>query len=339
MPLVQTYKETPSEIIKLKYDNYKTALNDKTYDQVLKSFIAWAITLKCRNLRCDGQLKLSCFCDINNFQYYTYHVIMGLIELKANNNGSLLTFLCNPRYETAEIVNKVLSVLSGELGENTYFKTYKKFITEWINFEFYNFQCDYCQHINKTIMIDRVYEYSKTMDSCRICNKKQIARIQNNEPQFDINTCIENKNKPKEKPYEPRTEFTLYSLNEYLTKCGVDEEDIDTLEAYLREEEYDSDALMEDIMDEQEKDSNIFAFIVKNIKSRKNYNCYYLVQKYLNYDRYPVYTPGVLIRYLVLRPKYFSLLKELCLNDVHKISFTQDWQNKILSQVLKEHKK
>eukprot|EP01084_Bolivina_argentea_P240215 403630_1 len=175
-PLTAKYRQDKKPIIKMKYDNYSTDLHEKTYDDVLKSFIAWSITLKCSNLRCEETLKLCCYCDINTFQLFTYNIIMGIIELKANNDYSLLNTLSNVSLSVPKIVNAFCDILSDDLKRQKYFKEYKLFIAEWINFEFYNFRCEYCGHINKTIMIDRVYQYSKTMDSCRICNKRQLSR-------------------------------------------------------------------------------------------------------------------------------------------------------------------
>eukprot|EP01084_Bolivina_argentea_P006149 11640_1 len=186
-------------------------------------------------------------------------------------------------------------ILSDDLKEKKYFQQYQSHISEWINFEFYNFRCEYCKHINKTVMINRVYQYSKTMDSCRICNKRQMSRTKNNHPQFDIRKTLKKKHQTSEKPYEAETCFSLYSLNEYLARCNVKQEHLKTVKEYLKNEEYDSDAVMQDISGKSNKQSNIYNVLEPNY--------YALFKKYLNYDRYPTYQEGVLIRYLVLRPK------------------------------------
>eukprot|EP01083_Nonionella_stella_P223191 795682_1 len=44
---IETYRKNPNQIIKMKYDNYAKDLNQKTYDDVLKSFTSWSVTTKC----------------------------------------------------------------------------------------------------------------------------------------------------------------------------------------------------------------------------------------------------------------------------------------------------
>eukprot|EP01084_Bolivina_argentea_P002415 4453_1 len=63
-------RSEPDEVLKMKYDNYSTNLSEKTYYDMLKSFIAWTITLKCDNLICEEKNKLICFCDTNAFPLY-----------------------------------------------------------------------------------------------------------------------------------------------------------------------------------------------------------------------------------------------------------------------------
>eukprot|EP01084_Bolivina_argentea_P108729 194336_1 len=96
------------------------------------------------------------------------------------------------------------------------------------------------------------------MDSCRICNKRQISRLQrnHNQPQFDIYTVLKYKNfNIGSKPHETDTEFTLHSLYEYLRKCAVNNDYLIAFKDYLNTQEYDSDAVMQDISNEDEKQS------------------------------------------------------------------------------------
>eukprot|EP01084_Bolivina_argentea_P016995 31739_1 len=51
-----------------------------------------------------------------------------------------------------------------------------------------------------------------------------------------------------------------------------------------------------------------------------------------------MYAEGMLIRYLVMRPKYSHLLKEICLNDIHPLTTTH-WEKQILPSVKTEYEK
>eukprot|EP01083_Nonionella_stella_P279631 951219_1 len=322
--LIKVYEDKRSTIIDMKYDNYSMDLNKKTYDHVLKSFIAWAITLKCSKLRCNEKPKLNCFCDTETFQLYTYHIIIGLIGLKANHNYSLLKVLSDTRQSVATIVRQFCGILAKELQGNEYIESYELLVSEWINFEFYNFVCNYCRHMNKSIMIDRIYSYSKSLDSCRICSKQQISRVVHSRPQFDIHEAVKTKHSAMNELYEQHSEFTLHALNEYLSKCAAIP---NGLTEYFKSEEYDSEAVIEDIEDPDA--SNICQIIPQY---------YHLVCKFLNYHQYPTYQNGKLIRYLVLRPKFFSLVKEICLNGIYPLSINV-WQHTIVAAVSKEYKR
>eukprot|EP01083_Nonionella_stella_P318545 1164958_1 len=336
--LIDTYRKNPNLIINMKYDNYGKDLNQKTYDDVLKSFISWSITTKCGNLRCEEQLKLCCFCDINEFQKYTYNIIMGIIALKANNKYSLLNKLTNMNatHTVTMLSRSVCDILHDDLKQQPYFKQYTPFIVEWINFDFYNFQCEYCRYVNKTIMIDRVYQYAKTMDCCRVCNKCQMSRVMDNKPQFNMKSAIHAKEFDinEHSQYEG-SEFNLHSLFEYLEAYGVDEELRIAFRDYVDREEYDSDALMEDIKEPVKEQSNIYG-VQHDVNDQPLIGLYRTIKKYLNYDQYPTYKLGKLFRYIVLRPKYYSLLKEICLNDIHPLSFSK-WELQILPEVMKQY--
>eukprot|EP01084_Bolivina_argentea_P006151 11642_1 len=182
-------------------------------------------------------------------------------------------------------------------------------------------------------MIDRVYQYSKSVDSCRICNKRQISRVKNNQPQFDIQKAVNRKNfHIGGRPYEAEREFSLLSLYEYLEICRIPRIDVNRLKQYIIDEEYDSDALVQDI---EQKECNIHVYISSFCQTEI---FYHLMKKFLNYDRFPTYKEGILMRYLVLRPKYFSLVKEVVLNDINHLQVV-DWKHKVLEEVAKEYVK
>eukprot|EP01084_Bolivina_argentea_P270827 460607_1 len=142
-------------------------------------------------------------------------------------------------------------------------------------------------------MIDRIYEYSKSVDSCRICNKRQLSRITNNRPQFDINQAIKFKNSViYNEHYEQDSEFTLRSLNEYLVKCNVNENGLIDLKSYLKTEEFDSDAVIDDIQNEEWGESSVSKWINESIIDFNTDNYFHLVKKFLNYHRFPTYQQG-----------------------------------------------
>eukprot|EP01084_Bolivina_argentea_P173485 300502_1 len=226
-------------------------------------------------------------------------------------------------------------LLSDDSKQKKYFKEYQLLIVKWINFEFYNFQCEYCQHINKTIMINRVYQYSKSLNLCRACNKIQPSRARGEQNQFNIQDVLKHKSLNNvSEIYQIGSGFSLYSLYAYLKEYGVHKNHSAKVQQYIRQQEYDSDALLQDISDTSIQ-SNISTFILKVLKDA---NCDKLLKKFSNYDRYPVYKSGTLTRYLALNPKYSSLLAELCLNSVCPLP-TENWETVIFVEILKEFNK
>eukprot|EP01083_Nonionella_stella_P269388 911391_1 len=334
--LMNVYEDNKYAIITMKYENYTTDLNEKTYDDVLKSFIAWAITLKCNHFRCNEKPKLKCFCDTNTFQLYTYNIIMGLIAFKANRNNHLLEILSNRTASTTHIVKEFCNMLPLPLQENEYFKSYKLLVAAWINFEFYNFECNYCHHINKSIMVDRIYECSKSLDSCRMCNQRQISRNTNNRAQFNIFDAVSHKTHTKRFIGITYKEFTLFSLNEYLTNCGVTNKDITHMSSFFISEEYDSEAVIQDIEDDNGNISHAISEYIVNPTSKEN-NYYHFMRRFVYYHRYPPYRKGKRMRYLLLKPKYSSVVEEICLNELCPLSI-QQW-NTILTEASKEYNK
>ena len=174
------------------------------------------------------------------------------------------------------------------------------------------------------------------MNSCRICNKRQISRTADNVPQFDIRKAIQRNNSAIfGAPYSVESEFNFRSLHEYLLTAHIDADELLQFEDHLREEEYDSESLMMDIIEENPSDSNNHQFLVDSPAMNDSYQ---LIKKFLLYDRFPAYKQGDFIRYLVLSPKYYSLVKEICLNNVHPLSI-DDWENKALDDVKRQYHK
>eukprot|EP01084_Bolivina_argentea_P002417 4456_1 len=113
--LWKTHSNKTDEVVKMKHDNYQTDLSTKTYYDMLKSFIAWTITLKCSNVRCEEKPQLCCFCDRNAFPLYIYHIVVGVCELYSNNDYSLLKTLTDTTKTVTFIAISVCDMLPEEL--------------------------------------------------------------------------------------------------------------------------------------------------------------------------------------------------------------------------------
>eukprot|EP01083_Nonionella_stella_P190598 705864_1 len=65
------------------------------------------------------------------------------------------------------------------------------YIAQWIKFDVFNFICWYCGGLNKTIVIDRLYQYAQKLNYCRICAKIQPSRRSKaDKSQFKFNTDL-----------------------------------------------------------------------------------------------------------------------------------------------------
>eukprot|EP01084_Bolivina_argentea_P082238 148900_1 len=323
-PMVQAYQNDRSSIITLKYETYSIGLNKRSYVEVLKSFISWSVSLNCANWRCNGQLKLDCFCNIEEFQKFTYSIIMAIIKRKTNNDYNLLDTLKNRNNKESFIAVVFCDILPEAMKKAEYFATYISLIIEWISFEWFNFECDDCHYINKTIMIGRVYQYAKSLGACRLCNGNQRSRNTDNQYQFDINIAIQNNQNMVLSELPVAQKNILSGLTTYLLKnkyCKNYIKEIHELEHFLKIEVYDTDSILHDI--DEAKQSNIYSHIQHPIVSQ-------FVRRYLDQYVFSSYQPGQPKRYLVLQPKFFSLLKEICLNDIYRIS-VEDWKNLIVT--------
>eukprot|EP01084_Bolivina_argentea_P049513 91045_1 len=313
--MVNSFEIDSMAISKMKYENYMVPLNDKTYINVLKSFMCWTVTLKCTHWRCGGKSKLNCFCDINTFQLYTYSIINNLIKLKTNSNYIILNSLKNIHNAQQETAKYFCTALLPEyLQSQSYFKVYIELVIDWLNFEWYNFQCINCHHINKTVMIGRTYQFVKTMTACRVCNTIDQQRTTFYEMKFDINK--------------------LQSKNS--TTLNVTDECVGMLDNYLKQEEYDSESILLDIQCQSVEESNIHQYV---FSTSKDPNYMPLIKKLcLKNEWYQTYKEGAFIRYLVLQPKYSHLLQEICLNDIYQVS-KSDWEQTILVSAIMEYEK
>eukprot|EP01083_Nonionella_stella_P210429 761820_1 len=157
----------PQLIFTIKHSNYAMPLKDKTYDHLLKSLLASSLAVRCRRKRCHGSPQLDCHCNANEFQLYTYHMLMAILRAKRKNNNAMLEILkqrSHDSHDTATAFCKFLRIPSED-----YMDKYTKHIQNWLLYDFYNSLCLRCGNVNKSIMIDRVFHYSATLQHCRTC--------------------------------------------------------------------------------------------------------------------------------------------------------------------------
>eukprot|EP01084_Bolivina_argentea_P275239 469345_1 len=183
MKLIGNHKNV---LYEMRYYNYGVELHEKDYDTVLKSFIGWVFTVKCDNEECNDALKVNCGCDHNSFQLYTYRIILALIGLKSGVEYSLLKQLSVTNRTVKDIWQIFKDILPEKLTAKTkesttkpYINEYKRYIIEWICFELYNFKCNVCGHINKSILINRMFDYSVNLKHCRLCHNPRLKGDKN----------------------------------------------------------------------------------------------------------------------------------------------------------------
>eukprot|EP01084_Bolivina_argentea_P223319 377873_1 len=186
---------------KMRYDNYSVVADKKEYSIILMSFIGWIAAIKCDNIGCEKQLKLMCSCEKKQFQLFTYSIILSIISRDNANDNTLLDKL---RMNTKEIrdieriADEFEKILSEKLKSDNYFQTvYKKYIVEWIAFELYNFECE-CGHVNKSILIDRMFQYAINLNHCRLCHRERlpmqyVAPSNNTMQNIEMNTKMDAK--------------------------------------------------------------------------------------------------------------------------------------------------
>eukprot|EP01083_Nonionella_stella_P066811 176256_1 len=171
MVLLQRYSEG---LIKIKHDNYCTRLADKNYDLIVKSLIAFISTICCDNARCDDKSMLQCPCGHPKFKEFMYALVLCINGLKSANNDSLIQKLALPTRTVAAISALFCDILPDKLkADRESFEKNQNYINQWVSFELYDFQCFHCGHINKTILIDRMFQYAIRLTHCRLCHYKR----------------------------------------------------------------------------------------------------------------------------------------------------------------------
>eukprot|EP01084_Bolivina_argentea_P138639 244034_1 len=204
--LMQLIQYDTNALSKIRYKNYSIDLHKKDYDNILTSFIGWIATVKCDNIQCNNKLKLLCSCDPNtSFQRCVYYVILSIMALKSSAAKKLLNQLSDANRTIVSISSKFTDRLLHKLKSEDYFETLcKTHIIAWVSFELYNFQCNTCGHINKSITIDRIFEYAIHLNHCRVCHCQRSSK---NENVVDFSVSAKNKKAQNIKPELVKNNF------------------------------------------------------------------------------------------------------------------------------------
>eukprot|EP01083_Nonionella_stella_P079973 219527_1 len=160
-------------LTKIKRDNYCARLKDKDYDMIVKSLIAFVSTIDCDNASCDHKPKLQCSCD-RKFKEFMYALVLSINGLKSANNDSLLQKLALSTRTVATISTLFCDILPDKLKEDR--TSFDSYIKEWVSFELYDFKCFHCGHLNRSILIDRMFEYAIRLSHCRLCHYKRGSK-------------------------------------------------------------------------------------------------------------------------------------------------------------------
>eukprot|EP01083_Nonionella_stella_P196284 722377_1 len=153
----------PQLVFTIKHSNYAVPLHDKTSNHLLYSVFASALAAKCRKTRCHGMPKLDCHCDASEFQIYTYYMIMAILSAKEEQSDNILAIVKANNHDKHATAARLCSVLRMQSSE------YIKHIQHWLLYDLYNTICLCCGSVNKSIMINRVFHFSATLQNCRTC--------------------------------------------------------------------------------------------------------------------------------------------------------------------------
>eukprot|EP01084_Bolivina_argentea_P269115 457282_1 len=156
----------PQIVFSINNPNQNKELSNFNYDDVLRSLLSWAASLKCHEIHCHQQSKLICQCE---FKKYFYHALMVILDFKENNQKNVLNMLINSMSDIPQSTKTLCNCLTLKLKEDKYFKEFTKYIEEWLLFWFYEFQCKHCKSINSSIMINRTFHFVTTLNHCRVC--------------------------------------------------------------------------------------------------------------------------------------------------------------------------
>eukprot|EP01083_Nonionella_stella_P066812 176260_1 len=174
--LVSLLQHDTEGVMKINHCNYSTRLADKNYDLIVKSLIAFISTIRCDNASCDHKSKLQCPCD-TKFKEFVYALVLSINGLKSANNDSLLQKLALPTRTVATISTLFCEILPDKLKEDRKsFTKNQNYIRQWVSFVLYDFKCFHCGHINRSILIDRMFQYAIRLTHCRLCHYKRGSK-------------------------------------------------------------------------------------------------------------------------------------------------------------------
>eukprot|EP01084_Bolivina_argentea_P069956 127233_1 len=180
--MVSAVKRHLQLLFTIRYDNYKTKMQDKKHDHVIKSLFSYLLSIRCQT---HGKLKLDCNCNnATLFTQYSYYLLMAVFEDNKRNskNKNILKFLKNKKQNTQKTATQICCLLPETLQTESYFYEYQKCIEEWIDFDFHTVLCSKCGCLNNSIMINRIFHYAVKSQGCRICGFYDIVISNNKSP-------------------------------------------------------------------------------------------------------------------------------------------------------------
>eukprot|EP01084_Bolivina_argentea_P069680 126736_1 len=104
--MMNSVQNHPQILNTFRYDNWKTSLQDKSYDDVIKSLLSYILSPLCEN-RYDNKE------NVNIFKKCQYYLSMAFIEKQLKNDDSALEILTNDVHvvDTNDKANKICSLL------------------------------------------------------------------------------------------------------------------------------------------------------------------------------------------------------------------------------------
>eukprot|EP01084_Bolivina_argentea_P249959 418608_1 len=199
----------PQMLLTIIKENYQKDIANYTYDNVLRSLICWAALIKCDERKCGGQYKLICQCDFKEYFYYMLMMIIRVTEVKDDindvkddenkiKNNEIEDILAALKRSPSCVVDVICNNLRLAFKQQYYFNvdgyldTFAEYMKEWLRFSFYDFECKRCGSFNQSVMINRMYVYSTTLNHCRVCGsqRKQTHMHDHQLKDIDINLDV-----------------------------------------------------------------------------------------------------------------------------------------------------
>ena len=210
--LLKRVESDEDALIRMRLDNYSVPLDKKDAHCLCKSFFASMFAVTCDNAECRGRPRLSC--DRHSAEFAgAWGVVRSVMQCVGSDE-----FLDKVKAEkrSIESVTKTLcDALPDDLRSH---KQYRQHIEDWVARELYSFECAECGHVNKSIVVGRMYEYGINLKHCRVCHARPEWVKGRSVVDLDgaINSRCENENKTTRPEDEKQDGWALFPLYD----CG-----------------------------------------------------------------------------------------------------------------------